>query len=127
MGAPRDNKNGLVHGAAAAEKRLWRGESVTGVAAEVALQALREIEADPLDVLRHAAAQQEAIARLYFDAFLAAAERQDFDAMETYQKAFGPHRNGAVRALLAIIEQQKKQAGGLGAGDVLEVVKNEQG
>jgi hypothetical protein len=101
-----------THGGEAAVKQLSHGVTLTGPAALKVIEVERELEAEGITaIIRKNATRNEAVARLFFEAFCAAIEHQDLASADKYAQRFGWLSFRAAQSWLALakLEHQDGQ------------------
>lgn len=120
------NQNALVHGGAAAEKNISRGEPFHGIAAEAQAEVSAEYQEHGAHFMVTGNAERlEAASRLYWHAITKAAEAGDIATMDKYLARFGWLAGKAVSAWAEVRKGDKKR--GNKAGLILEAIKNDKG
>lgn len=105
-----NNTNAQKHGGAKAVKQLSTGQPLTGPAAEVQEQVQTELaEAGRAAIVREGAIRLEAVARLYFNAVVDAAEKGDLAKLDTYVKRFGWLQSSALRGWAQVKQEEDTQ------------------
>jgi hypothetical protein len=121
----KGDQHGLVHGGEGAVKSIQHGEPMRGLAASTEQVVRSELEVSGrYAMVQNAAIRLETAARLYWDAFVKAANDGDLDKVDKYAARYGWLAGCALRAW-AGVKQEQDQAAKSGAGiiDVLKAVR----
>jgi hypothetical protein len=120
-GAPAGNVNGQKHGGEAGVKSLVAGVPLHGLAAESQRQVEAELATDGrAAIVRRAAVRLEAVARLFFNAILAAADKGDIDKLAAYAQRYGWLQ---ARALSAWAQLKQEKDDGNGPADYEKILE----
>ena len=116
------NTSALKHGGEAALTELKNDKALTGLAAEVEAQVRAELETvGRKEIVTNAAIRLEAVARLYWNALVQAAEANDVKRLDTYVKRFGWLQTAALRAWGQVAQEQEKAPNSL---DYEQIIAN---
>jgi predicted RecA/RadA family phage recombinase len=103
------NQDALKHGGAAAVMSIEKGEPLRGLAASTEQVVRSELEASGrYAMVQNAAIRLETAARLYWDAFVKAANDGDLDKVDRYAARYGWLQAGALRAWAQVKVEQDK-------------------
>lgn len=99
MAAPSDNKNAVKHSGEAALADIKSGTSLRGPAKEAEEDVRTELETiGRAEIVTQGAVRLEAVARLFYNAFVEAANQGDLAGVDRYAKRYGWLQNSALRA-----------------------------
>jgi hypothetical protein len=105
-------------------KLLGAGEPLRGMAAQSQREVEAELEADGrAAIVKRAAVRLEAVARLFFDAILAAADKGDVADLARYAQRFAWLQTRALQAWAQVKQEQKDADNGASAKDVLDAIR----
>jgi hypothetical protein len=118
----KGNQNALVHGGAAADKKISHGEPLTGIAADAQASVRADYESGGASsMVKENAERLQAASRLYWDAITAAAQAGDIKSLDTYVARFGWLASKALLAWAEVKRQDKTR--GDKAGFILDAIK----
>ena len=103
------NQDAVKHGGAGAVLSIEQGKPMHGLAALTEQVVRSELEVSGrYAMVQNAAIRLETAARLYWDAFVKAANDSDLDKVDRYAARYGWLQSGALRAWAQVkIEQDK--------------------
>jgi hypothetical protein len=105
-------------------KMLTAGAELRGLAAQSQREVENELEAEGRTaIVRRAAIRLEAVARLFFDAILAAADAGDVDKLAAYAQRYGWLQARALGAWAQVAQEEKNRDRGASAKDVLDALR----
>lgn len=111
---------GAALGAEGALRKLEKGQALVGLAHDAEVQVTAELEVDGRAVIvRRAAVRLESVARLFYNAILAAVERQDFDKLAQYAQRYAWLQ---ARALAAWEQLKREQRDDDGSGTEVQAI-----
>jgi hypothetical protein len=107
-----DNQNATKHGAEGAIRRISEGKPLLGIARDMQLEVEEALETQGVEaIVLEGAVGLETAARLYKNAFLAAAEKGDLEALDRFGARYGWIQSKALLAW-ALVKQDRKGKGG---------------
>ena len=109
-----DNQNATKHGAEGAIRRISEGKPLLGIARDMQLEVEEALETQGVEaIVLEGAVGLETAARLYKNAFLAAAERGDLEALDRYGQRYGWIQSKALLAWAQVKADRKGKGGRL--------------
>ncbi|MGD0610645.1 MAG: hypothetical protein ABSB41_03950 [Anaerolineales bacterium] len=113
------NTNALKHGGAAGAKALTSGAPLSGPAARAEVEVRQDYrDLGAAGVIKAQAIRLEAVSRLYYDAFIAAIQKNMLQEANAYAARFGWLANSSIRAWDTVRKAENGKGGRL--GDVLD-------
>ena len=98
----------LRTGGAKAIKELQNGHALTGPAQEAEQQVKNDLgTVGRVEIVTQGAVRLEAVARLYYNAVIDAAEQNDLEKLDSYVKRFGWLQGASLRAWAQVKDEQK--------------------
>ena len=117
-----DHQGNTRHGGSGGIAKLTSGEPLVGLAAESARQVEAELATDGrAAIVERAAVRLEAVARLFYNAIMAATEAGDFDKLALYAQRHGWLQARALSAWEQLRrESRERDSSGPSAAQVLD-------
>lgn len=117
--------NAVTHGGESGVRAIHTGEPFRGPALAMQQQVEAQLETEGVDeVVRLAAIRLESVARLFYDAFLAAVDAKDDKKINGYSQRYGWLQFRALQAWEKVKKQEKESLDDLLDG---EVVREDEG
>jgi hypothetical protein len=122
--AAEGNQSATKHGAEGAIRRISQGQPLIGMAKDMQNEVEETLETQGIDaIVRDGAIGLETAARLYKNAFLAAVEKGDLEAVDRYGARYGWIQSKALLAWGQVRKDAKEKGGML--GKVLEAYRSD--